>query len=98
MQNPSIHQLRRAGFKVRVHHKRDTFQVQKLSGNYNEFLSKGGYTRIDLTTPDGKTTTTGESICSKQDQYVRKTGNVIALGRAIAEMLKENPDSLNQFS
>jgi len=97
MQNPTIHQLRRAGFKVRVHLKRDTFKVQKISGSYDEYLSKGGYTRIDLTTPDGKTTTQGESLCSREDQYVRKTGNAISLGRAIAKLLQEAPESLHHF-
>jgi hypothetical protein len=98
MKNPTIQKLRQAGFKVRVHHKRPTFQVKGKKGVYEEFVSTGGKTRIEVTTPDGKTTAVGETICSNEDQYVRKTGNSIALGRAIARLLQEAPETLQQFN
>lgn len=67
---PTIHQMRRAGWKVRVIH-----------GEMETPLSDR-FTRIELTSPDGKDAT-GIAYCSKGDQWDRKLGNRIALGRAL---------------
>jgi hypothetical protein len=69
---PTIHQLRRAGWKVRVIH-----------GQYeNDEALFDRYTRIELTSPEGKDSF-GVANCSKKDQWNRKLGNRIALGRAL---------------
>jgi hypothetical protein len=69
---PTIHQLRRAGWKVRVIHG-ITDETNILSDRF---------TRIELTSPDKKDSI-GTSYCSKKDQWNRKLGNRIALGRAL---------------
>ena len=67
---PTIHQMRRAGWKVRVIH------------GYMETPLSDRFTRIELTSPEGKDAI-GTAYCSKGDQWDRKLGNRIALGRAI---------------
>ena len=75
---PTIHQLRRAGWKVRVIH---GFTYESHIGNEITNLSDR-FTRIELTSPDGKDSS-GIAYCSKNDQWNRKLGNRIALGRAL---------------
>ncbi len=74
---PTIEQLRKSGYKVKVihgftdeqdphynlSHRKTTIQIRDLGGN--EFI--------------------GESKCSRKDHYNRKLGNKIALGRALKE-------------
>ena len=69
---PTIHQLRRAGWKVRV--------IHGVTDESN--LLSDRFTRIELTSPEGKDAT-GITYCSKEDQWNRKLGNRIALGRAL---------------
>ena len=75
---PTIHQLRRAGWKVRVIHglTNEKYVGQEIVNFSNHF------TKIDVTSPEGKDST-GIAFCSKQDQWNRKLGNRIALGRAL---------------
>lgn len=75
----TIAQYRREGYKVRVMHGR-------VIGKNGEIQPKGGLTVIELTTPDGKTTVKGEAECHPKDAFVRKLGNVKALGRAIGAL------------
>jgi hypothetical protein len=83
----TIQQLRKTGYKVRVIHKRNYVPnwPNKLSPGIR-LSSKGGYTRIDVTIPDGSVTVSGESRCSINDSYNRKLGNSIALGRALSQL------------
>jgi hypothetical protein len=89
-----INQLRDAGYKVRVHHlrkyrsiseslTRHQFEVQYQSSYAAWILPNGGSTVVELTTPDG-VEVSGTAVCSEKDQYNRKLGLKIALGRAIA--------------
>ena len=79
---PTIAFLRRAGWKVRVIHKRPTFSVDAFSGIRVEYKPKGGETRIEITSPDQKIDAFGVSYCADEDHFNRKLGNKIALGRA----------------
>jgi hypothetical protein len=86
---PSIHEMRKIGWKVRVIHG----YVQDLKKTLNDFdlISKLSYryTRIEITSPEylhGY----GESFCSNKDQYNRKIGNRIALSRAIKNYFETN--------
>lgn len=83
---PSIHDLRRLGWKVRVLHGTvNEEQPDKITQLSDKF------TRIELRTPDGKEFV-GVSYCSKKDNFNRKLGNRIALGRALKAALSEmNP-------
>jgi hypothetical protein len=82
----NIKQLRQAGYKVRVLHKRNYNKRYRMDGISMELLPKGGETYIEITTPDKSLTTAGASICSDKDLFNRRTGNTIALGRAIKSM------------
>lgn len=57
-----------------------------MDGLYEELVAKGGSTTIEITTPDRSVTVAGTSICSELDNFDRKLGNSIALGRAIAKL------------
>ncbi len=87
----TIHSLRQKKFKVRVLHFRffknfAQFPMAVYKSEIKKGVSaKGGKTRIDVTTPEGKTVS-GESICSIEDTFSRKLGNNIALGRALKKL------------
>lgn len=78
----SIKNLRRRGWKVRVLHSRNYFLRNKLDGTSSEVSAKGGVTEIQLTSPDKTINVSGRAVCSDEDNYNRKVGNSIALGRA----------------
>jgi hypothetical protein len=65
---PTIHELRKAGYKVRVIH------------SFSEDEQR--VTKIEITTPEG-TSAWGASYCHVKDNYDRKLGNKIAVGRAM---------------
>lgn len=46
-------------------------------------LPKGGFTKVEITTPDGRNLD-GQSECSIKDSFNRKLGLKIALNRAMA--------------
>lgn len=52
----------------------------------NEISSRGGSTTIELTTPDKSQTVIGKSVCSLKDNFNRRVGNEIALGRALDQL------------
>lgn len=83
---PTIRELRRQGYKVRVIHSRPIVEIKKISGILKEVSAKGGTTRIEITTPDKAHDVFGEAVCSKEDNFNRKTGNFIALGRALKQL------------
>jgi hypothetical protein len=87
---PTIHQLRRAGWKVRVIHgvNNHNLPFEPRSSKNQEPLSER-FTRIELTSPEGKDST-GIAYCSKRDQWNRKLGNRIALGRALKDYFTVN--------
>jgi len=85
MNTSTIMQLRRSGYKVRVIHTRNFEKIQKIDGVYMGISSRGGKTRIEITTPSGEDVV-GEAICSKEDNWNRKLGNSIALGRALQQI------------
>lgn len=82
---PTIHQLRRAGWKVRVIHglTHEKYVGQEIVNHSNRF------TKIEITSPDKKDAS-GIAFCSKNDQWNRKLGNRIALGRALKNYLSIN--------
>lgn len=86
---PTIKQLRQSGWKVRVMHTRDRVPVVgKISGEGCTTLSNfGGYTRIECTPPGTEATYVGEAHCSDEDNFNRRIGNSIALGRAYQQFL-----------
>jgi hypothetical protein len=77
----TIYSLRKQGWKIRVYHTRN----KTVSFNISP---RGGFTRIEATTPDGKTAV-GTAICSDKDNFDRKVGNSIALGRALKALTEK---------
>lgn len=57
-----------------------------MSGPTVRLSSKGGRTKIDVTTPDKYITVSAIAECSLQDSFNRKLGNSIALGRVVAKL------------
>ena len=82
----TIKQLRQKGYKVRVMHARHYIPVKKIQGYYEELSAKGGSTTIELTTPDKQNNVFGKSVCSQEDNFNRRVGNAIALGRAVEQL------------
>ena len=81
--DPSIHDLRKLGWKVRVIHGDvdETHPPEFLELAYK-------FTKIELRSPDG-IEYVGTSYCSQKDNYNRKIGNKIALGRALKAAMLE---------
>ena len=80
---PTIHQLRKLGFKVRVSHNflhGGLCCPDPVPKNISELAER--FTQIELRSPAGNEYT-GISYCSLKDNYDRKKGNYIALGRAL---------------
>lgn len=71
----TVEDLRKRGFKIRVHHHR------RVTGKVVNPL--GGKTVVEITTPDG-TTLVGVSRCSRKENFNKRLGVRIALGRALA--------------
>ena len=83
---PTIKDLRRQGYKVRVMHARHYVTKQKISGTVLDLSARGGSTTIELTTPDKQHTVSGKAVCSLEDNFNKKMGNSIALGRALQQL------------
>lgn len=91
MNNPTVAELRRAGFKVRVtqmrYNKNDTkfstlVPTRELSGA--ERGHKGGELSVEITSPQGDELV-GRAICSKKDSFNRKIALKMSIGRALAK-------------
>ena len=82
MSTPTIKQLRQSGWKVRVMHLRHRDLIKTIDGEYPIISNFGGSTTIEVTTPQG-ITGIGKALCSDKDNFNRRIGNSIALGRAL---------------
>ena len=71
----TVHELRKAGYKVGVFHIREHINEKHLS-------PRGGSTMVHITTPDNEELH-GVANCSKHDNYNKKLGVRIAIGRAL---------------
>jgi len=89
----TIKQLRREGWKVKVNHYRFVkekesnimwapYKVRELGLTFDP---RGGSTIIEIESPDGRTSH-GASLCSRNDNFNRRIGVRIALGRALDQM------------
>jgi len=81
----TIQSLRRGGYKVRVIHG----EVKNLADCENNLRQAADrYTLIQLTEIATSISVDGWAYCSKKDNYSRKLGNSIALGRALGNLEK----------
>ena len=96
---PTVADLRRSGFKVRVSHTR-YFNHKFLGGskivrsaytrfspNRQDVLPKGGETTVEITDPNG-VTVFGTSVCSQNEAFFKRLGLSIAIGRALKQLNK----------
>ncbi len=60
--------------------------MQKISGPIKQISNFGGHTKIQVTTPDMKDTAEGEAFCSDKENFNKRIGNSIALGRALQKL------------
>lgn len=70
----TVKELRKNGYKVRVHHHRKVVT--------STVAARGGKTVVEVTTPDG-VTFIGIARCSRKENFNKKMGVRIALGRAL---------------
>ena len=86
----TIQQLRNNGYKVRVLHNRLYNGYHKWQVGGHEYIqrnapvdpdSKGGSTQVVIDSPSGEHFQ-GLAMCSKKENYNRKMGVRIALGRS----------------
>lgn len=77
----TIQELRNAGYKVKVLHFRDRIFKSRMDTSFTGYESpKGGFTKVIIDSPEGDHYE-GEAYCSKKDNYNKKLGVRIALGR-----------------
>lgn len=87
----TVESLRKKNYKVRVFHFRNCADIPKYA-NHNP---KGGRTEVQVESPDG-IVVVGEAKCSKKENYCKKVGVKIALGRAMKRLEAErNPFEMN---
>jgi hypothetical protein len=95
-ENTTIHDLRRAGAKIRVVHYRrlrgDTENWHPVSSlkNKTNLSSKGGITEMQVTLPDGRDYSI-TAKCADVDSFNRKIGIKICLGR-LSKVLNEGTE------
>lgn len=78
----TVQELRNLGYKVRVLHFRERFFKPRMDTSINGYESpKGGHTRVIIDSPNGNHYE-GTAICSKRDNYNKKLGVKIAIGRS----------------
>lgn len=87
-----INQLRSKGYQVKVRHQRvDTSDgslkcKHEFTEPYSTYVSpKGGLTYVMIKSPTGADVQES-AACSTKDQYCRKVGLSIALGRALKHL------------
>jgi hypothetical protein len=84
----NVEQLRKSGYKVRVIHSRRGKTMQRMDGGVVQTLSeRGGQTIVQVRTPDGEELE-GVAVCSTKDNFNRRLGVKIALGRALTRSLE----------
>lgn len=82
----TVHELRKQGYKVQVRHNRCYEEPNQFGKAV--LSSKGGATEVLVTTPGEfpMTSVVGVAECSPQDNFDRKRGVRIALGRALKKL------------
>lgn len=79
----TVAELRRSGYKVRVIHIRnDNPAHYYMNADPSPYHPKGGETVVEITTPD-KNNLIGVAVCHPRDNYNKKMGVKIAVGRAL---------------
>ena len=91
----TVQELKKAGYTAHVVHLRVLNQTNrrrnalfgtlpKGAGDHTYVNPRGGITQVSITTPDGRELF-GEAECSFEDNYNKKRGVAIAIGRALTK-------------
>ena len=99
---PTVHELRKRKWKVRVGHHRKFYRYCPKSGKkqevtllwkdqqekYPDFYldARGGYTTITIKCPDSDVELSGVSECSNNDLYNKRVGIKKAIARALSKI------------
>lgn len=96
--NPTVAELRRKGFKLRISHYRHAFNKQTLTDiplivtqgtaqkNPNWHICNfGGHTVMEMTNPDGVSVEI-LSVCSIEDNFSRRLGVDICIARGLKQL------------
>ena len=99
---PTVHELRKKGWKVRVGHHRKFYRFCSKTGKKNELTllwkeqkanypeyyleARGGHTTITIKCPFSSEEVVGVSECSEKDLYNKKVGTKKAIARALAKI------------
>jgi hypothetical protein len=78
----TVKELRNSGFTVKVRHNRNYDQVIKLGGVIKQVSPLGGFTEVNVY-QDGELQCSGVARCRTDENYNRKFGLRVALGRAL---------------
>lgn len=108
---PTVYELRKKGWKVRVGHHRKYFRYDAFSGrkiekllvrkdheeSYKDFYldARGGITTVTITIPEYNRDFSGVSECSDEEHYRKNTGLKKALARALASWTQDQKNSGN---
>ena len=82
----TVQNLRKMGYKVKVWHERNYIEKETFGGMQCEFDPHGGMTEVEVYDFDAQQSYVGQAWCSDRDNYCRKLGVRIALGRALKKM------------
>lgn len=87
MKTPTVAELRKQGYTVKVSHKRNTQLKSGASRSAPtphdfEVSPRGGITKVEIVAPDQRLFI-GEARCSDLDNYNKSIGRNIAIGRAL---------------
>ena len=95
----NIQELRNSGYKVKVLHHR-LYNGEYCYGSYYRTRlpdCKGGFTKVIIDSPSGEHFE-GEAKCSDKDNYNKKLGVRIALGRCGLNFNSEQHDKVSNHS
>jgi hypothetical protein len=80
----TVENLRKMGYRVKVRHTRKT--VMNPDYHYVDFSCRGGLTEVEVYDFATQQAYLGSARCSDNDNFNRKLGVKIALGRALKRM------------
>ncbi len=85
----TIQRLREEGYKVRVIHQRPIVEGKDGQDVYS---GKGGLTVVQIKPPGSEKNYQGSARCSDKENFCRKTGRNVALGRALKAYQEDKAD------
>lgn len=98
---PTVHELRKSGYKVKVGHHRLFYKYNPKTGKRSEKVllfkdqketfsdyyldANGGFTMVTIKAPNNPNEVVGVSKCSKKELYCKKYGTMKAIARALSK-------------